>query len=66
MQCRPLSDESEAYLSQLSRINLTLAHAGTVIDDYVAMTRAKRLLMVITDESDPRNLPSRYIQMAGL
>lgn len=33
---------------------------------YVAMTRAKRLLMVITDQSDTRNRPSRYVQMAGL
>jgi DNA helicase II / ATP-dependent DNA helicase PcrA len=33
---------------------------------YVAMTRARRLLMVITDDSDRRNRPSRYVQMAGL
>ena len=34
---------------------------------YVAMTRARRVLQVITDESDNRNnKPSRYVSMAGL
>lgn len=33
---------------------------------YVGVTRAKRLLLYVTDESNPRNPPSRFLQAEGV
>ncbi|MDX1997775.1 MAG: 3'-5' exonuclease, partial [Thermoanaerobaculia bacterium] len=33
---------------------------------YVGVTRAKRILLYVTDGSDPRNQPSRFLRNEGV